>query len=228
MKKFAIGFALLILTTFAGISGFSLLEQPNDVFVSPSGKYRVELYGNKERPWLPFSENPITAKIYSSGEMLDSTTIHTSYWLENSFEQYYQKYVWTDDNILSFRGSGNHKVANDTNGDLLKISNKTDREIRFLKVSFSINMFLVLELAPHSEQIVYVNHSTANESIYAEGEFADGEKLNDKSVTFSEQAKKGKTELFKYCVSVENSGVSINSFQIEGYETNPKVKSYSQ
>ncbi|MCA1622871.1 MAG: hypothetical protein LC768_11365 [Acidobacteria bacterium] len=223
MKKFIVGFLFLLVTTVSGILAFNFFEMPSDVFVSPSGKYRVELYGNKERPWLPFSENPMTAKVYSNGEMLASPTIHTSYWLENSFEQKYQKYIWTDDKILSFRRIQNHEVANDKNGDSLLISNKTDRDIRFLKIVFSVNMFLVFELAPHSSQTVYINHSKAPEYIYAMGEFTNGEKIRFKGVNFPEQAKKGKTELFKYCASVENNGVSINSIQIEGYETNPKV-----
>ncbi len=223
MKKIIIGFLFLLITTVSGILAFNFFEKPSDVFVSPSGKYKIELYGNKERPWLPFSENPMTAEVYSNGEMLTSTTIHTSYWLENSFEQYYQKYIWTDDNILSFRGIQNHEVANDKNGDSLLISNKTDREMRFLRISFSVNMFLVLELAPHSSQTVYVNHSKAPQYIYASSEFADGEKIKFKAVNFPEQAKKGKTGLFKYCASVENNEVSINSVQIEGYVTDPKI-----
>lgn len=222
MKKNLIGFLFLLVTTVSGILVFNFFEKPTDVFVSPSGKYKIELYGNKERPWLPFSENPMNAKVYSNGEMLASPTIHTSYWLENSFEQYYQKYFWTDENILSFRGIQNHEVANDKNGDSLSISNKTDRDIRFLKIYFSVNMFLVLELVPHSSQAVYINNSKGPQYIYAMGEFADGEKIKFKGVNFPEQ-KKGKTELYDYCVSVENNKVLINSVQIEGYETDPKI-----
>ncbi len=223
MKKIIIGFLFLLLTSISGIFAFKFFEMPTDVFVSPNGKYKIELYGNKERPWLPFSENPMTARIYSNGEMFTSTTIHTTYWLESSFEQYYQKYVWTDDDIFSFRGIQNHEIATEKNGDSLLVNNKSDQKIRFLKIGFSVNKFLILDLEPHSSRTVYVNSLKGPEYIHAEGVFEDGRKIAWRSVNFSEKAKKGKTELFKYCASVENSKVSINSVQVEGYETDPKV-----
>lgn len=231
MKKFIIGFALLVLTMFFGIWAFSLLHHPSDVLMSPSGKYKVELYGDKRRPW--FFSNTLTAKMYASEKILAVDEIHSADAFDTSFELTYQKYIWTNENILSFRGIQNHEVATDKNGDSLSISNTTDKDIRFLKVVFSVNMFLVLELPAHSSQTVFINHSKAPEYIWATGEFADGEKIKFKGVNFAEKKKDGIKELFKYCASVGGNEVSINSLQIEGYETDekiivPKVENCSQ
>ncbi len=223
VKKITIGFLFLLITTVGGILAFDFLQMPTDVFVSPNGKYKVELYGNKERAWLPFFENPITAKVFSNNEALISTTVHTSYWLENSFEQYYQKYVWVDDNILSFRGVQNHEIANDKNGDSLLITNKTERDIRFLNIGFSVNKFLVIELVAGASQRIYINHSKSQRYIYGTGEFADGGEIEFEGVNFPEKSIQGTDALLKYCATVENDKLSINSRLMEGYKMDPKI-----
>lgn len=70
MKKFTIGVSLLVFTLAVGIFSYNSFEQPIDTFISPNGKYKVELYGDKRRPW--WFTNIVSAKIYSSDEFLIS------------------------------------------------------------------------------------------------------------------------------------------------------------
>lgn len=199
----------MFLTVVVGVIAFGFLEKPTDVFVSPNGKYIVELFGNKERPWLPFSANSITSKIYSDNKPFASTNIHTSYWMESSFVQYYQKHVWVADNILSFRGLQNHTVATEENGDSLQIVNKTSSKIRFLKIKYSIVEFLILDFEQYSSQAVFTNHSEGPEYITVEGEFMNGKKIEWKGVNFSEDSKKAKDGLLKYVVTIAENEVLI-------------------
>jgi hypothetical protein len=221
MKKAALGIIFLLLTTIIGVIGHSYFEKPFEILISPNGKYKVELYGDKRRPW--FFTNTVSAKIFDGQKLLAEQELHHGDWMDNSFESLYQKNVWVDDNIISFRGIQNHKVANVENGDSLVIKNNTEREIRFLELAFSVNKFLVINLPPHSSQTIFVNHSKANEYIFATGEFSDGQKITFKGVNFAEKSKKNSSQLFKYCASIENNTILINSIQIEGFETNPEI-----
>jgi len=219
MKKAALGIAFLLWTTIIGVIGYSYVEKPFEILISPNGRYKVELYGDKRRPW--FFTNTVSAKIFDGQRFLSETDLHSGDWMDSSFESIYKKYVWVDDNIISFRGIQNQQIANEQNGDSLVISNNTEREIRFVELAFSVNRFIVINLPPHSSQTIYVNHSKANEYIFAMGEFSDGQKINLKGVNFAEKSKKNINELFKYCASIENNTILINSVQIEGYKTNP-------
>ncbi len=210
---------MLISTTIVGFIAYSLIKKPFDVLVSSNGRYKVELYEDRQL----FFVSTVNAKIFDNEKLLAEDKLYTGDLLDGSFTSIYQKYVWVDDNIITFRGIENHQVANDRNGDSLVISNNTEREIRLLKIDFSINMFLVVNLAPHSHQTVYVNHSKALEWISARGEFSDGQKISFKGVNFTEKSKNNLNELFKYCVSIEEDKFLINSLQIEGYEDNPKI-----
>jgi hypothetical protein len=75
MKKFAVGFFLLSITLIIGVFSFDLLQKPADVFISPNGKYKVKLYGYKQRPW--FFANIITANIFSGEQMMSSEGLHS-------------------------------------------------------------------------------------------------------------------------------------------------------
>lgn len=221
MRRAILGICFLIFTTLVGVFGYSYSEKPFDVLISPNEKYKVELYGNKQRPW--FFANTVTAKIFESGKYLASDEIHYGDWMDSSFDLTYQNYIWVEDNILSFRGTQNHQVAGGENGDSLLISNRSEKQIRLLKIRFGVNLFLIFDLPPNSSQRVYINHSKAPEDIYAEGKFSDGNKIASEGVIFTEASKRRIDGLFKYCVSVENGKVLINSSQIEGNKTFPNV-----
>jgi hypothetical protein len=204
MKKIIIGFALLILTTIAGIWAFSLLQKPIDIFVSPSGKYKVELYGDKRRPW--FFANTVTAKMLAHEKVLASEQIHYGDALDVSFESAYKFIDWENNNVLRF--GFKEKVA-DNHADTLTIINNSSQKLKYLVAIFSRSKYLIFELNSASSQLLTENYSTHNNDIYIGGVFEDGEKIESKGANFPEQSEEEKTDLFKYYASVENNKVSI-------------------
>jgi hypothetical protein len=221
MKRFFVGIVLLILTLFIGIVGYDFLQKPTDTLISPTGKYKVKLYGDKSRPW--FFENTLDAMVLKNEQTLVEDQIHYGDWLDNSFESLYQKSIWIDDNTLSFRGAENQNIPNADAADSLTVVNKTDKEIKFLKVRFSLNMFLIFELPPHSMKTLYINHSKASDYINVAGEFTNGEPIKYRGVNFFDDEKDKQGGLFNYCASVGDDKVLINGIQVEGYETYPGI-----
>ena len=88
---------------------------------------------------------------------------------------------------------------------------------------YAINRYVVFDLESQAKVTIHNRYSRANEYIYVEGEFADGEKLEANGVNFSETSKRLIKNPFQFCVSIENKKSSINSLQLEGYESFPKV-----
>ena len=199
MKKFVFGFFILLATLIIGIWSFNSLERPIDTFISPNGKYKVELYGDKRRPW--FFTNIVTAKMYSSDKLFASDQLHSGDGFDVSFESAYEENFWTDNNVLSFRGIKNHQLDKNNNAYLLLVTNRTERNIRYLKAKLSRNLFLIFDLEPHSSRTFSVNHSIDQELeqyIYAVGEFENNEKIKLTGRRFSEESKEVKNDYLSF------------------------------
>ncbi len=172
MKKVGIGFLLLLITTVFGLVAFDFFQKPTDVFVSPSRKYKVELYGNKRRPWL--FTNTVIAKMFADEEFLASEEIHSGDAFDVSFESAYKFINWQNDNVLRF--SYEDKNA-DKDIDKLMIFNNSSKKLKYIYVRFSENKYLIFGLNAGTPQVLTKRHSTAIADVYASGTFEDGGKI---------------------------------------------------
>ena len=89
MKKVVTGLFLFMVTTSIGILFFQKLEKPTDIYISPNGEYKVELWGDKAQAVLPFVTNIVSAKIFHRDKFQGSTEIHYADWFDTSFDKTY-------------------------------------------------------------------------------------------------------------------------------------------
>jgi hypothetical protein len=207
-----------MITNFVGISCYKNSDKPLDIYISPNKEYKVELWGDKTQPSLPFQTNVVTAKMFIRDNYKYSTQIHYADWFDTSFDKTYFFVDWEKDNILRL---GNTKLVSE--GDSVTVTNNSSKKIRFLKFGYAISKYLVFNLESQSKVTIHNQHSIKDEYIYVDGEFYDGEKIPTNNVNFSETAKRRIKNPFQFCISIENKESLINSVQIEGYQTNPKV-----
>jgi hypothetical protein len=217
-KQFVICFCLVTVANFFVVSFFKKFDKPTDVYISPNNKYKVELWEDKTQPFLPFETNIVTAKMVVADKYEYSTPIHYADWMDTSFDKTYFYFDWEKENILRI---GNTKLVSE--GDSVTVTNNSSKKIRFLRFGYALNEYLVFELEPKSKITVYNRYSTGDEYIYVDGEFEDGGKIPTNNVNFSEKAKRGVKNLFQFCISIDNTKSLINSTEIEGYQTDPKV-----
>ena len=221
LSKITIAGISLFLTFIVGVVGFRYFEQPTDLFVSPNGKYRLELFGDKERPWDPFRTNRVTADILSDGIRRRGIHVHTGDWMDSSFDLTYQRLRWHNERVFGFHGDNNHEGVNEGYADSLTLTNKTEMRIAYLNARFGNNRFLVFDLEPGETQVLFAAHGVSHEYIYVDGEFENGVQVGGTGLNFSESSKKQKSELFQYCAAVVGENVVVNGLGIEGTSSWP-------
>lgn len=198
MKKVAVGFLFLLITIAGGIAAFNFLQKPTDVFVAPNGKHKVELYGDKRRPW--FFTNIITAKMFADEKFLASEKIHSGDALDISFESAYKFIGWQNDDVLRFGYEDKNAVKN---VDKLTIYNNSSKEPQYVYIRFSEDKYLIFQLKPKTSQVLTKPHSTAIADIYVGGKFEADEKVESgASFPYTEKSKAEKP--FQFCVSLED------------------------
>lgn len=222
VSKIVVAGVSLFLTFLVGLLVIRYFEEPIDVFVSPNGKYRIELYGDKERPWLPFYENSVKADVVSNGVRNRGLHIHTGDWMDSSFDLTYQKFRWHNERVLGFHGVGNHEPVASDFGDSLTLLNNTAKRIAYLNVTFGVNRFLVFDLEPGENQELFVVHGMHHQYIYVAGEFENGLHVKGAGLNFTEKAKKQRKGLFRYCATVVGESVVVNGIGIDGTSSSPK------
>ncbi len=206
MKKVAIGFLFLLITTVGGLIAFDFLQKPTDIFVSPSGKYKVELYGNKQRPWL--FTNIITAKMFADEKFLASEEIHSGDAFDISFELAYKFINWQNNNVLRF---GYEDKNADKDVDKLTIYNNSSKKLQYVNVRFSEDKYLIFELDAGASQVLTKKHSTAIADVYVGGKFEVGEKFGS-GASFPYTEKSIAEKSFQLCILLEDSeNNSINN-----------------
>jgi hypothetical protein len=198
----------------------ALLLRPPTVFISPDGQFKIELYGNMERPEVPFLSTDLTADVFVNGQKLERTYIYPSGdFFESSFDSVYRDLSWDSENVFGFHRNSRSKIASEEDGDSLTVSNKTDRTIGFLNIMFGGNRYLLMNLGSKSSQSIYVRNSMYNEYIDVSGVFSDRTKIEGDGKNFTETSKYKNKRLFRYCATVENDRVRVNSVDLDGYST---------
>lgn len=199
---------------------FALSFRPPTVFVSPNGHFRIELYGDMERPEVPFLSTDLKADVFINGQKLGRTYIYPSGdFFESSFDSVYRDLSWDSENIFGFHRDSESKIASEADGDSLTVSNKTDRAIGFLNIMFGGNRYLLMNLGSKSSQTIYIKNSMYHEYIDVSGVFSDGTKLEGDGKNFSEAAKYRNKRFFRYCATAEDDSVAVNSVDLDGYST---------
>jgi len=144
--------------------------------------------------------------------------------MDSSFDLTYQKFRWHSERIFGMHGVQNHDPATAENGDSLTITNRSSKKASYLNVGFGINRFLILDLEPGDSHTVYTNHSMAPEWITGSAVLADGMEVRNSGINFFESAKKNNERLFRYCLTVNDTRLEINSIDVEGENLNPSRK----
>jgi hypothetical protein len=134
--------------------------------------------------------------------------------MDISFELAYPQHAWVSNNVLRF---WRNPDVPEKKSDRLLVSNRTGKVIRYLKINAK-DMFLIFDLEPTSTLELNPSHQSWLSWIECEGEFIDGQRISWKGVNFFHRGTIG--EPLRYCVSISDDGVRIESPQIEGFDSN--------
>jgi len=221
-KKGILAAMVFVAANVVGVVACLKSNPVTDSFVSSDGKYRIDLRGEKDRPLTPFSfNNRMVAEMFVDGKLFGRDEVHVADWMDTSFDLTYQRFRWHGEGVFGMHGIQDHEQTTVENGDSLTITNSSSKKISYLNLSFGVNRFLVFALEPRSSHTVYVHHSMAPEWIAGSGQFDDGLKLAWKGLNFFEDAKKNRERLFRYCLTVTNTELVINSIDVEGENLHP-------
>ena len=177
---------------------------------SPSGTYTVELTGNKSRSFY----HVVRFNLIKNGQpVIENAYAHSGDWMDISFELAYPEHAWVNENAIRF---WRNPDVPDDKSDTLLISNDTGKVIRYLKI-YAKDMFLVFDVQPKSSHRLSFSHQYEGSWIDCEGEFDDGQRIEASGVSFSRSDKLN--EPMRYCMSIGDSRVKIESPQAEGYES---------
>ncbi|HEY0082069.1 MAG TPA: hypothetical protein VGB61_04710 [Pyrinomonadaceae bacterium] len=213
MRKLYISVTAITLT--AGLAAYWFLSSPSPLFAtsSPAKTYRVELAGDKSSPYLPAIEHEVSFDVFKHGNrIIKNARAHSGDWFDISFELAYPQHIWADEAILRF---GRELNAPGVKTDTLAVKNTTGKTIKYLKIK-SKDMFLIFDLPPQSMRSLTSSHQSWLSWIEGEGEFTDGGRISWSGVNFSHHDRLG--ESLRYCISISESGLRIESPQIEGFD----------
>jgi hypothetical protein len=220
MKKLYKNLALVVtfaVSLTAGLLIHRLFFKPN-VWLSTSSSnktYSVELTGDKGRGGIIFYST-VRFNVLKNGQtVVKDALAHYGDFMDVSFELAYPEHAWVSENTIRFWRNP-HLPEDKDKFDTLLISNDTDKVIRYLKIG-SGDMFLVFDMQPDSILKLSPSHQPGQSWVDCEGEFGDGQPIRCNGVNFSPPKS---NETLRYCVSVGEQGVRIESPQTEGYDAN--------
>ena len=205
----------LVVTLAAGIIVHRLLFK-SPVWLStssPNKTFTVELTGAKGRGGIIFYSTVRFNVIRNGQTLVKDAHAHSGDFMDISFELAYPEHAWLDENVIRF---WRNQDTPQQKSDAILISNDTDKVIRYLKINAN-DMFLVFDMQPHSSLRLSASHQSWLSWIACEGEFMDGQSISQNGVNFFHQNKL-KIPL-QYCVSINDTGLKIQSPQIEGYNS---------
>jgi hypothetical protein len=198
---------------------YYLRPQPiTDVFDSPDGRYRVEFSGEKDRPVIPFDTSIVMAEIFDRGASIGQTEIHYADWMDTSFYLTYQTFRWHQADVFGLHGVNDKDPSTAETGDALTISNQSSSKLHFVNARFDVNRFLILGLEPHTSRTMFIHHSMAPTWITASAIRNDGATLKSAGVNFFESEKRKGDGPFKYCITIDDDSLEINSVDLIGNE----------
>jgi hypothetical protein len=179
---------------------------------SPNKTYTFELTGRKSRPSVPGVMNEARFNLLKGTDPLVKNAYVDSYdWFDSDFVEMYPEHKWVNESILRF----GYKLAKSQQSiDSLTVSNRTDRLVRYLKITAS-DMIFVFDLPPRSATKLAVPHQGWLSWVAAQGAFSDGQSLPTNGVNFFHRDRL--TDPLQYCVSVSEGLIKIESPVMDGY-----------
>jgi hypothetical protein len=205
----------LVLTLTSGILVHRSLSEPA-VWLStssPNKSYTVELTGDKGRGGFWFTSEVRFNVIRNGRAIVKNAYAHAGDWLDISFALAYPEHAWASENVMRFWRDP-HLPEEKGKSDTLLISNDTDKAIKYLTVKLK-DMFLVVEMQPHSTLKLSSTHQSWSSRVRVSGEFEDGQRI-DYGAGFPHH--NTVNEPLRYCVSINPNDVTIESPQVGGYD----------
>lgn len=186
---------------------------------SPNKTYTVELMGNKSRSVVPLTDQKVQFRLYKRGQPVVKAAPLISFdWFDSGFSKTYPEHKWVSESILQF---SSNIVESENSLDSLVISNNTNKTVKYLKIRV-LDMFLIFDIEPNSSIKLTVPHYRWQSWVVGEGEFEDGERISGNGVNFFHKDKL--KEPLRYCISINNNVLRIESPLIEGWNSdNPKI-----
>jgi hypothetical protein len=204
---------ILIILALGVVAYKTLAESPVWLSTSsPKKTFTVELTGKKSRPSAPGIEHEARFNLLKNGEYVVRDAYVDSYdWFDSDFGEMYPEHTWMTESILRF---GLNVSESGKSLDSLTVSNRTDKSIRYLKIT-AADMLFVFDLPPHSITRLPVPHQGWLSWVAGEGEFGDGRSIPFIGVNFFHRDKL--KEPLRYCLSVEEIALRIESSVMDGY-----------
>jgi hypothetical protein len=168
---------------------------------SPNQRYTVELTGDKGRGGI-LIPSVVRSNILIGGERVVSDRyVHSGDAMDISFELAYPKHAWVNESTLQF-WSDRHR--REDNLDVLLITNNTQKVIRYLQIK-TWDLIFVFDVQPQSQVKLLFTHRTEGKTIYFEGKFDDGARV-EYSASFPEYKNQ---EPQKYCTTIEYDRTTV-------------------
>jgi hypothetical protein len=178
---------------------------------SPNNTYTVQLTGRKFRPKVPAIEHETRFNLLKGSEPLVKDAYVDSYdWFDSDFAEMYPEHKWVSESVLRFGRLANSEQSFDS----LIVSNRTDKPVRYLKITVG-DMLFIFDLSPRSATKLVVPHQRWLSWVTAEGAFSDGQSLPPNGVNFFHRDRLNGP--LQYCLFVSESQVNIESPVMDGY-----------
>jgi hypothetical protein len=179
---------------------------------SPNKTYTVQLTGSKFRPKVPGVEHEARFNLLKGSEPLVKNACVDSYdWFDSDFAEMYPEHKWVTESVLRF---GYKLAKSEQSIDSLTVSNRTDKPVRYLKITIG-DMLFIFDLPASSATKLAVPHQGWLSWVAAEGAFSDGQSLPVNGVNFFRRDRLNGP--LQYCLSVSESRISIESPVMDGY-----------
>jgi hypothetical protein len=218
-NRFAMKLGLLVIFVGTAVGTVTVYRfvKPTKPFLvtsSPKGTYAVAFTGDRERPKYPFITHHVMYSVTKNQkDYLDPTSIHSGDWMDASFELQYPDYQWVSEDILQlFRGEFFSKEPRES----IRVINKATEKVQYLRID-SIDAFLLFDIQPTSEITLTVSARRGDSRwIEVECGLSEGRNIKQDDVTFIvDSNKKGP---FTYDITIDDSGITINSSELRRYE----------
>ncbi|MDQ3798143.1 MAG: hypothetical protein M3384_01725 [Acidobacteriota bacterium] len=211
---------LISLALAIGVSYWFFVAEP-DVFLSttsPDKTYTFELTGNAFSPSLPFYDHRTNFNLFKNNRSLVKNAQVMAYdFFDSGFSEMYSGHNWESESVLRFR-TKDYRRRSRENSDSLTVSNKTSKNIKYLRITAG-DMFFIFEMPPDSTDKHSVPQLGDLPWVMAEGEFADGRRIDWNGVNFlnRDRQRRQQNDSLGYCISVLDDGVKIESPQLDGF-----------
>jgi hypothetical protein len=178
---------------------------------SPNKTYTVQLTGREFRPKVPGVEHEARFNLLKGSEPVVKNAYVDSYdWFDSDFAEMYPEHEWVTESVLRF----GRLTKSEQRIDSLIVSNRTDKPVRYLKITVG-DMLFIFDVPARSATKLVVPHRGWLSWVAAEGAFSDGQSLPANGVNFFHRDRLNGP--LQYCLFVSKSRISIESPVMDGY-----------